>query len=78
MYYHIHTYDIYIIDLALAETGEIHVTIKRGDPYDKWRVPSLGVHSAALFLKCAEVFDPAVYPGMFFLVDRCTYRGIYM
>jgi hypothetical protein len=54
-------------DLALADSGEIHVTVKRGEPYDKWRVPALGTSTADLWLKAAEPFDPNIYPGTYVL-----------
>eukprot|EP00128_Syssomonas_multiformis_P017603 Colp12_sorted_trinity150504_noHs@32501 len=42
--------------------GEIHLTVKRGEPYDSWQVVRLGTKTANLKLKNSFNFDPSVYP----------------
>lgn len=46
----------------LHGTGEIHITIKRGEPYESWKVVKLGTETAGLKLKNAFDFVPAQYP----------------
>ena len=44
------------------ERGEIHVTLKMGNPYEKWNIKALAKEAS---LKCKESFDfiPERYPG---------------
>jgi len=47
----------------LREDGEIHVTIKTGQPYESWGVTRIGTKSKELRLKCAFPFNPRIYSG---------------
>eukprot|EP00123_Amoebidium_parasiticum_P006041 comp17102_c0_seq1/m.15861 comp17102_c0_seq1/g.15861 ORF comp17102_c0_seq1/g.15861 comp17102_c0_seq1/m.15861 type:complete len:315 (-) comp17102_c0_seq1:476-1420(-) len=47
----------------LAPRGEIHVTVKQGEPYDSWRTAALGTKEAGLSLKAGVPFAPSQYPG---------------
>lgn len=48
----------------LTADGEIHVTVKRGKPYDEWAVPKVAAaSSAALVLATGLQFYPHLYPG---------------
>eukprot|EP00124_Ichthyophonus_hoferi_P003940 Ihof_evm5s383 gene=Ihof_evmTU5s383 len=46
----------------LTPQGEIHVTVKKGEPYDSWRVPALGTKEADLKLRAGYPFLPETYP----------------
>eukprot|EP01134_Creolimax_fragrantissima_P002049 CFRG2049T1 len=48
---------------VLAEKGEIHVTVKVGEPYAQWRVTKLAQQCTDLYVKNAENFDPNIYTG---------------
>eukprot|EP00041_Stephanoeca_diplocostata_P012970 m.220582 g.220582 ORF g.220582 m.220582 type:complete len:291 (-) comp19167_c2_seq8:2214-3086(-) len=43
--------------------GELHITVKRGEPYDSWAVPKLGAQTPGLRLKNSFPFLPSKYPG---------------
>jgi 25S rRNA (uracil2634-N3)-methyltransferase len=69
----------------LAEGGEVHVTLKKGKPYDQWKVGSLGALTRKLVLKTGTDFFPDMYPGyvlpscfflflFFFFVYRFSFR----
>jgi len=48
----------------LSPDGEIHVTIKRGKPYDEWAVPKVAAASTpALSFSTGMQFFPHLYPG---------------
>uniref|UniRef100_A0A6U4NC07 25S rRNA (uridine-N(3))-methyltransferase BMT5-like domain-containing protein n=1 Tax=Hemiselmis andersenii TaxID=464988 RepID=A0A6U4NC07_HEMAN len=49
--------------LLCSDKGLICVTTKKGDPYDSWRVPLLGMRVSTLRLKNTVAFDPASFPG---------------
>eukprot|EP00039_Didymoeca_costata_P010461 m.140890 g.140890 ORF g.140890 m.140890 type:complete len:119 (-) comp14835_c0_seq1:4121-4477(-) len=42
--------------------GEIHLTIKKGMPYDLWRMVPLALSIPGLRLKNSFDFDPTLYP----------------
>eukprot|EP01064_Diplonema_japonicum_P025502 TRINITY_DN36920_c0_g1_i1.p1 TRINITY_DN36920_c0_g1~~TRINITY_DN36920_c0_g1_i1.p1 ORF type:complete len:281 (+),score=92.81 TRINITY_DN36920_c0_g1_i1:42-884(+) len=42
--------------------GEIHVTLKRGEPYDSWGIAKLA-RDAHLVRKAVYPFDPDMFPG---------------
>jgi 25S rRNA (uracil2634-N3)-methyltransferase len=44
------------------ETGEIHITLKGGMPYDMWQVKRLA-RLAGLICQTSFAFDPKAYPG---------------
>eukprot|EP00038_Savillea_parva_P012758 m.206766 g.206766 ORF g.206766 m.206766 type:complete len:289 (-) comp23475_c0_seq1:247-1113(-) len=48
----------------IHEDGEIHITVKRGEPYDTWAVPKVVTAEVpTLRLKNSYDFDPDRYPG---------------
>jgi 25S rRNA (uracil2634-N3)-methyltransferase len=47
----------------LSAEGEIHITIKRGEPYESWKVPGLARDCHVLRLVRAYEFFPHLYPG---------------
>lgn len=47
----------------LTKEGEIHLTIKRGEPYDSWKVPGLARDCHVIRLDRAYEFFPHLYPG---------------
>jgi len=52
--------------LMIHDDGEIHITVKRGEPYDTWAVPKVvTAEVSALRLKNSYDFDPKRYPGYF-------------
>ena len=48
--------------VLLAKNGEIHVTIKSGEPYDSWNAVKIAKNEG-LEVKDCIVFDPDLYPG---------------
>jgi 25S rRNA (uracil2634-N3)-methyltransferase len=44
------------------DTGEVHITIKKGEPYDSWKVVKLGLEIPGLKLKTAFDFVTGQYP----------------
>ena len=46
----------------LAEQGEVHVTVKRGEPYDSWNVVVLAKLAGLRVRNCVD-FVPSRYPG---------------
>ncbi|KNC76546.1 hypothetical protein SARC_10959, partial [Sphaeroforma arctica JP610] len=48
---------------VLSEKGEIHLTIKLGEPYSQWRVAKLAERATDLYLKNSQPFDCTLYPG---------------
>jgi len=48
--------------LKNPKKGEIHVTLKSGEPYDSWEVVKLA-RNQGLTLRDCIVFDPDLYPG---------------
>lgn len=46
----------------LTTSGEIHVTLKTGEPYDSWNVKKLA-KTSGLFCKTTLPFDPNMYSG---------------
>ncbi|EKX32855.1 hypothetical protein GUITHDRAFT_120959 [Guillardia theta CCMP2712] len=47
----------------LSPTGKVFVTIKKGEPYDSWKVARIGIAISGLQLKTAVDFDHAAFPG---------------
>lgn len=47
---------------ALHNEGEVHITLKKGEPYDSWRLVKLGMEIPGVRLKNAFDFDPKLYP----------------
>ena len=48
----------------LHPEGEIHITLKKGEPYDSWGLVRLGNDKGGkLRLKNSFDFDPSLYPG---------------
>ena len=45
------------------EHGEIHVTLKKGEPYKSWNIIALSRKVAGLKFKTAVEFYPQLYPG---------------
>lgn len=56
---------------VLAPGGEVHVTIKMGPPYSRWRIPELALRAG--FVETRRMpFRAARYPGYH---HRTTERG---
>ena len=49
--------------LFLRDSGEIHITLKKGEPYHQWRLPYIAKSMGRLRLKTAIEFNPHNYPG---------------
>ena len=47
----------------LAPRGQIHVTVKTGEPYDSWRVPGLATETGLLKVHSIMPFDPDNFDG---------------
>ncbi|GAB5370818.1 hypothetical protein AAMO2058_001525900 [Amorphochlora amoebiformis] len=47
----------------LLPSGEIHITLKRGQPYDSWGLPSVVRNHGGLSLKYSYTFYPELYKG---------------
>mmetsp|Transcript_32544 Transcript_32544/g.79886 ORF Transcript_32544/g.79886 Transcript_32544/m.79886 type:complete len:321 (-) Transcript_32544:235-1197(-) len=47
---------------VVHEKGIICVTVKKGMPYDEWKIPRLGLKIGSLRLKNTVPFDPASFP----------------
>ncbi|OMJ15830.1 25S rRNA [Smittium culicis] len=43
--------------------GEIHVTLKSGEPYDSWNIRSIAKKSGKIAIKTTVKFDVTEYPG---------------
>ena len=48
---------------VVHDDGEVHITIKKGEPYDSWRVVKLGMAIPGVRLKNAFNFDTKLYPS---------------
>ncbi|KAJ9451028.1 25S rRNA (uridine-N(3))-methyltransferase [Diplonema papillatum] len=53
------------------ETGEIHVAVKKGEPYDSWKLVNMA-KDAGLVLKTTLPFDASMFPGY----AHCKTAGI--
>ena len=49
-------------EIIRPESGEIHISLKRGEPYDSWQIPRL-VTECGLVVKTAYPFNPHMFPG---------------
>eukprot|EP01060_Flectonema_neradi_P018216 TRINITY_DN25025_c0_g1_i1.p1 TRINITY_DN25025_c0_g1~~TRINITY_DN25025_c0_g1_i1.p1 ORF type:complete len:326 (+),score=60.90 TRINITY_DN25025_c0_g1_i1:66-980(+) len=49
-------------EIIRPETGEIHIALKKGEPYDSWQIPRL-VTECGLVVKTAYPFNPHMFPG---------------
>jgi 25S rRNA (uracil2634-N3)-methyltransferase len=47
----------------LGEEGVIHITIKKGEPYESWRIGKIGMETEGMRVKNSFDFDPAKYPA---------------
>ncbi|PVU91737.1 hypothetical protein BB561_004240 [Smittium simulii] len=50
-------------NVNLNVDGELHVTLKSGEPYNSWNIRSICKKSQKLMLKTTVPFIPANYPG---------------
>ena len=48
---------------VLHDEGEVHVTVKKGEPYDSWRLVKLGTALPGVRLKNSFDFDASLYPS---------------
>jgi len=48
---------------VLADQGQVHVTVKVGEPYESWRVPALAIETGLLKVHSAVPFDPTIHDG---------------
>ncbi|GBG25069.1 25S rRNA uridine-N3-methyltransferase [Hondaea fermentalgiana] len=48
---------------VLSAQGQVHVTIKSGEPYDSWRIAQVAVNTGLFKVHSQLAFDPAVYDG---------------
>jgi 25S rRNA (uracil2634-N3)-methyltransferase len=48
---------------VLKPGGSVHITLKKGNPYDKWNLPGLLPNGSALHLSKQHPFDKSLFPG---------------
>lgn len=48
---------------VLSKEGQVLVTIKTGEPYDGWRVPSIALETGLFEVRCSIPFSPDFFPG---------------
>jgi len=48
---------------VLAVNGQVHVTVKIGDPYDSWQVPKCALKTGLLAVHSSVPFDPIAWDG---------------
>eukprot|EP00756_Hemistasia_phaeocysticola_P060417 Hpha_TRINITY_DN4018_c0_g1::TRINITY_DN4018_c0_g1_i1::g.63644::m.63644/K19307/BMT5; 25S rRNA (uracil2634-N3)-methyltransferase len=56
---------------AVKGGGQVWVAVKKGEPYDSWRVPA-EAQKAGFACISADPFDPALWPGY----EHCTTSGL--
>ncbi len=51
------------LTISSLMSGEIHITLKRGEPYDSWHIVRTGLSVPNVRLKNSFDFEPPMYPG---------------